>query len=206
VRQFFLDTVAKIKRGSVGKKVTLTGFAVLLLVVLTSMNGRQPQVHVVRSGNSGDLQCSWQRQLQYQFEMNGQRLRMDIIANNIANIETTRTSEGGAFQRRHTTMRPLMSQSYCLSPLLPSTLTGGLGEGVRVLRIERDTSRGPLQWDPSHPDAIRSGSAEGYVELSNVVLVTEMVDLIAASRLYESSEALLESEKVIFHKTLDIIM
>lgn len=136
--------------------------------------------------------------------MSAQRLRMDVISNNIANVETTRTTEGGAFKRSRVIMRPLIDQPYWRSPLLPSTLDNGAGQGVRVDRIEKDSSAGMLSWDPTHPDAILSGPKAGYVERSNVVLVNEMVDLISASRSYEASATLVESEKVAFSKALDI--
>lgn len=136
--------------------------------------------------------------------MSAQRLRMDVISNNIANVETTRTTEGGAFKRSRVIMRPLIDQPYWRSPLLPSSLDNGFGQGVRVDRIEKDASSGMLSWDPTHPDAILSGPKAGYVEKSNVVLVNEMVDLISASRSYEASATLVESEKVAFSKALDI--
>ncbi|NIZ40046.1 flagellar basal body rod protein FlgC [Entomospira entomophila] len=136
--------------------------------------------------------------------MSAQRLRMDVISNNIANVETTRTPEGGAFKRSRIIMRPLVDQPYWRSPLLPEALDSGPGQGVRVARIEKDNTRGALRWDPTHPDAMVSGPEAGYVEQSNVVLVNEMVDLIAASRSYEASATLVESEKAAFSKALDI--
>lgn len=136
--------------------------------------------------------------------MSAQRLRMDVISNNIANVETTRTPEGGSFKRSRVVMRPITDQPYWRSPLLPASLDNGPGQGVRVERISQDSSRGVLRWDPTHPDAILDGPEKGYVELSNVKIVNEMVDLIAASRAYEASANLVESEKVAFNKAMDI--
>ena len=111
------------------------------------------------------------------------RLRLDVIADNMANVNTTRTPEGGAFKRSRVIMRPVTEGPYWRSPFLPQSLDNGLGAGVRVVEIQKDRSTEPRYvYDPTHPDAILSGPREGYVEMPNVDIVTEMVDMISASR------------------------
>jgi len=90
-------------------------------------------------------------------------LKMDIIANNIANEETTRTAEGGPYVRKILEISP--------------------EKGIEIIDDTKNKNR--LMWNPSHPDAIRNGDKQGYVMLSNVDIITERVDLMAASTLYE---------------------
>ena len=115
--------------------------------------------------------------------MSAERLRTDVISDNIANASTTRTQEGGAFKKSTVVMRPVAdSNPQWNSPFTPSSLDNGAGKGVKVLEITKDTSQGRLVYDPTHPDAIQSGPNKGYVEYPNVNIVNEMVDLISASR------------------------
>jgi flagellar basal-body rod protein FlgC len=84
-------------------------------------------------------------------------------------------------------------------------MDNGIGRGVRVLEIQKDqTAKNPLRWDPTHPDAIQSGPQQGYVELPNVDVVTEMVDMISASRSYEANASIIEGSKAMFQRALDI--
>ena len=133
------------------------------------------------------------------------RLRMDVIADNMANVNTTRTTEGGPFRRGRVIMRPVSEGTFWRSPFLPENLDNGIGRGVRVVEVQRDTStENPLRWDPTHPDAIRTGPRAGYVELPNVDIVTEMVDLISATRAYEANASVIEGAKAMFQRALDI--
>lgn len=133
------------------------------------------------------------------------RARMDVIADNMANVNTTRTAEGGPFKRSRVIMRPSVESPYWRSPFLPESLDNGIGKGVRVAEIQKDyATEHQLRWDPTHPDAIKSGPREGYVELPNVDIVTEMVDLISASRSYEANAAIIEGSKQMFQRALDI--
>jgi len=90
-------------------------------------------------------------------------LKMDIIANNIANEKTTRTVEGGPYARKILIISP--------------------ERGVEIINDTKNENR--LMWDPSHPDAIINGDRKGYVVLPNVDITTETVDLMATSRLYD---------------------
>ena len=137
--------------------------------------------------------------------MAAERLRSDVISNNIANASTTRTQEGGAFKKSSVILRPVSDQSaQWRSPFLPSALDNGPGKGVKVLEIKKDTTQGRLVYDPDHPDAIKSGPNAGYVEYPNVNIVNEMVDLISASRAYEANATVVDGAKDMFKAALEI--
>ncbi|MDR0722227.1 MAG: flagellar basal body rod protein FlgC [Treponema sp.] len=137
--------------------------------------------------------------------MSAQRLIADVIADNIANASTTRTTEGGPYRRSRVIMRPKTEGPYWRSPFLPDMMDNGPGQGVRVVEIQKDfTTKNRLVYDPTHPDAITSGPQEGYVEMPNVDIVTEMVDMIAASRAYEANASIIDGSKTMFQRALDI--
>ncbi len=137
--------------------------------------------------------------------LTAQRMRQDVIANNIANATTTRTPEGGPFLRSRVIMRPRVDQPYWRSPFTPSRLDNGVGQGVRVVEIQKDRDSEPrLVWDPEHPDAIKSGPRAGYVEMPNVDIVGEMVDMISASRSYEANVAVVNGAKAMFQQAINI--
>jgi len=137
--------------------------------------------------------------------LSANRVRLDVIADNMANATTTRTTEGGPFRRSRVVMRPMAEGPNWRSPFLPDTLDNGIGKGVRVVEIQKDRSTEPrFVYDPEHPDAILSGPREGYVEMPNVDVVTEMVDMISASRSYEANAAIIEGSKSMFQRALDI--
>jgi flagellar basal-body rod protein FlgC len=121
--------------------------------------------------------------------MSAERLRMDVIAENLANAETTRTPEGGPYRR----------QEVVLEQASPSF--GEVLGGVRVAGIVSDSSPARRVYDPGHPDADK----QGYVTLPNVNPVTEMTDLIDASRAYEANVTAMQSAKQMFSKTLDLL-
>ncbi len=136
--------------------------------------------------------------------MAAERLRTDVIADNIANASTTRTPEGGPFKRSRVILRPINSQPYFRLPFQPESFDQGAGKGVRVVEIQKDNSPSRLVYDPTHPDAIKTGPKAGYVEMPNVNIVTEMVDLIAASRAYEANSTMANGSKAMFLKALEI--
>ncbi|MDR3193079.1 MAG: flagellar basal body rod protein FlgC [Treponema sp.] len=137
--------------------------------------------------------------------MSAQRLRSDVIADNMANASTTRTAEGGPFRRSRVIMRPRVESPYWRSPFLPDTLDNGVGKGVRVAEVQKDyATENRLVYDPTHPDAIRTGPRQGYVEMPNVDIVTEMTDLISASRAYEANASIVEGSKAMFQRALEI--
>ncbi len=124
--------------------------------------------------------------------MTAHRFWMDVIASNIANAETTRTPTGGPYRRKEVVFASFSQQLDG---------AGGVGEGVRVMGVVEDTSPPRLVYDPGHPDA----REDGYVEMPNVNPVTEMVDLVVASRAYEANAMALEAAKAMFLRALDIL-
>ncbi len=133
--------------------------------------------------------------------LTAERLRMDVISNNIANVNTTRTEGGGPYQRKYVVFKPRESQEFAgvLSSAMNST-GFKTGDGVRAVGIEADNTQGRLVFDPGHPDA----NADGYVELPNVNIVTEMVDMITASRAYEANVTAVNAAKSMAMKALEI--
>ncbi|MEP7383049.1 MAG: flagellar basal body rod protein FlgC [Gemmatimonadota bacterium] len=142
--------------------------------------------------------------------MSLQRLRMETVATNIANAETTRTEGGGPYRRRVVVAEPAVREGSAPSyPPLPSTdsqagvspedPTSALG-GVRALAIEEDPSEGPMVYDPGHPDA----DATGYVRYPNVQVTNELVDLMEARRVYEANATVFQAAKQLLRRALDI--
>jgi len=137
--------------------------------------------------------------------LTAERLRLDVISDNIANANTTRTADGGPFRRSRVIFEPRVEQPYWRSPFLPEALNNGIGKGVRVAEVEKDMdSELRLVYDPTHPDSIQTGPKKGYVEYSNVNTVSEMVDMISASRAYEANVAIMDGSKSMFSKALEI--
>ena len=136
--------------------------------------------------------------------LTAQRLRMDVISNNIANANTTRTTDGEPFRRRRVVLRPRNDHLEFRTRFLPQALWRGMGEGVRAIKIEEDRSPLRLVYDPNHPDALKSGPKKGYVEYPNVNIVTEMVDMITASRSYEATATAIEANKTMTKNALEI--
>jgi len=132
-------------------------------------------------------------------------MRLDVISDNIANANTTRTAEGGPYRKSRVVFRPVVDQPYWRSPFLPDKLDNGIGQGVRVSKIEKDMdSELRLVYDPTHPDAIKTGPQKGYVGYPNVNIVNEMVDMISATRAYEANVAIMDGSKSMFQKALQI--
>lgn len=121
---------------------------------------------------------------------------MDTIANNLANVNTTRTANGGPYRRQ---MLVYAERSQVGSVLRAPPLKWN-GNGVRVLGIVEDDSPPRLVYDPGHPDA----DEQGYVGMPNVNVVTEMVDMIGASRAYEANLAAMNAAKSMALKALEI--
>lgn len=129
--------------------------------------------------------------------MTAERLRMDVISNNIANVNTTRTEEGGPYRRQVPIFQSRSGQNS-FSQILSQQMD--TGSGVRVTGIVKDNSPTRRVYDPSHPDA----NKEGYVEMPNVNIVAEMVDMITATRAYEANVTSVNAAKNMAMKALEI--
>ncbi|MBB5217682.1 MULTISPECIES: flagellar basal body rod protein FlgC [Treponema] len=137
--------------------------------------------------------------------MSVQRLRSDVISNNIANATTTRTQEGGAYRKQTVIVEPIAKDNpVWRSPFLNEGMDNGPGKGVRVSKIVKDSEKGRLVFDPGHPDAIQSGPHKGYVEYPNVNIVNEMVNMIDANRAYEANSSVIQGSKEMFSAALEI--
>lgn len=133
--------------------------------------------------------------------MSAQRLRMDVISENIANADTTRTREGGPYVRKNVILTEKVSMKNTFGQVLNRTING-VGDGVKATAIVRDTDTDMnLVYDPSHPDA----DENGYVLYPNVNVVTEMTDLIDATRSFEANATAFDASKTIASKGLSIM-
>jgi flagellar basal-body rod protein FlgC len=124
--------------------------------------------------------------------LNAQKTRLDIVAQNIANAQTTRTPEGGPYQRQVVSFESELVQREA-----------GLGaamQGVKVGSISADRTPGQQVYNPQHPDA----GKDGLVTMPNVNLAYEMVDLITASRAYEANLSVVKNARQMAMKALDI--
>jgi len=132
--------------------------------------------------------------------LSAQRLRMDTISQNIANVNTTRTENGTPYRRRIVLFeeKSLVAPfSEYLSDASRKEISGG---GVRVAKVIQDQSPFRKVYDPGNPDA----DAEGYVQMPNIDVVTEMVNMISATRAYEANVTAINSSKSMAMKALDI--
>jgi len=132
-----------------------------------------------------------------------QRTRMDIHAQNLANVDTTRTAEGGPYRRRAVIFeeRTAGASGNTFADVLRNRIMAGSGGGgVRVHSILEDPSDGPRVYDPGHPDA----DAYGYVMRPNVNVIAEMVNMISASRSYEANMTAWSVTQSMMNRTLEI--
>ncbi|MCR5100082.1 MAG: flagellar basal body rod protein FlgC [Butyrivibrio sp.] len=131
--------------------------------------------------------------------MTAQRFRMDIISENIANANTTRTETGGVYTRKVVTFAEKNSQSQ-FHKILNERLQRYSGTGVKVSTVQNDRwTDYNMVYDPSHPDA----DENGYVTYPNVNTITEMTNLIDASRAYEANATAFTASKNIATRGLE---
>ena len=123
--------------------------------------------------------------------LNAQKTRLDLVAQNIANAQTTRTPNGTAYQRQVVSFE---------SELVRRSMGGASLQSVRVASIAPDRTPGQQVYNPQHPDA----GADGLVMMPNVNLSYEMVDLITASRAYEANLSVVKNAKQMAMKALEI--
>jgi flagellar basal-body rod protein FlgC len=137
--------------------------------------------------------------------LSAERLRMDVVAENLANAQTTKDASGQPYKRKEVVLQEIGGGGF------GAQLAGAMGArtastdssvgGVQVAGIVQDSTAGKMVYDPGHPDA----NAQGYVQMPNVDPVTEMVDLITASRSYEADVTAMQTAKQMFTKTLDLL-
>jgi flagellar basal-body rod protein FlgC len=130
--------------------------------------------------------------------LTAQKLRMDIIAQNIANAEVTRTERGIPYRRKMVVFNSLAEGGNFRETL--NNVMGVKGKGVKVSAVVEDRSPFVRVYDPGHPDA----NEEGYVLLPNVNRTQEMIDMLAASRAYEANVTAFNATKAMALKALEI--
>jgi len=151
------------------------------------------------------------------YGLSAQRFRMNVISSNIANANTTRTSEGGPYQRREVVFKAtdfdkalneqmkeknnmLDYENPLDDPFLQKDANPAI-MSVVVDKVVRDDSEFRLKYDPSHPDS----NSEGYVSYPNINPVIEMADLIEATRAYQANVAAFQSSKNIANSSIDMM-
>jgi flagellar basal-body rod protein FlgC len=132
--------------------------------------------------------------------LTAQRVRMDVIANNVANAETTRTDQGGPYKREQVRFLPRGASPF---GMVVDRLFGGADRsyhGVDVVSVSTDDATPRQVYDPGHPDA----NDQGYVSYPNINPVTEMVDMMAATRAYQANVTVMNTAKQMALKALEI--
>lgn len=142
--------------------------------------------------------------------LTAQRLRMDVTAGNIANAEATSTPEGGPYRREQVVFTPIRLQTgaagarpggaFASVLAAPPGQAETVGAGVQVRSIVQDDSPPRLVYDPRHPDA----DEDGYVAYPDINLVTEMTDMLSASRAYEANVTVVNVAKSMAQRALEI--
>jgi len=125
------------------------------------------------------------------------RMRMDVINENIANINTTRTASGDPYRRKYVVFQEIRSDRDFAAFFNRARTAAG---GVRVVEIGEDEAEFKYDYNPTHPDA----DENGYVRMPNVEVVQEMIDMMAAFRSYEANITALNTFKDMATKTLEI--
>ncbi|MFQ6098125.1 MAG: flagellar basal body rod protein FlgC [Armatimonadota bacterium] len=126
-----------------------------------------------------------------------QRVRMDVIANNLANANTAGRSGGEPYRRQVVVFAERATRATAPAPFAEAILPGG----VDVVAVVPDDGPPRLVYDPGHPDA----DADGYVHLPNVNPMLELVDMISATRAYEASVGLISAARDVLAAALDIL-
>jgi len=128
--------------------------------------------------------------------LTAQRLRMDVISQNIANVNTTRGADGKPYRRKVV----VFAENRDFESILNEEIDKNNLNGVKVLAVEDDQSPFKRIYDPGHPDADK----DGYVTMPNVDVIIEMVDMISATRSYEANVTAVNAFKSMAMKALEI--
>ena len=132
--------------------------------------------------------------------LTAQRYRMDIISQNVANANTTRTEEGTPYRRKVVTFQERTTDITSFGTIFRRAHGMDIGDGVKATGVYEDQSDLVMVYDPSHPDA----NEDGYVLYPNVNIVTEMTNMIDAERAYQANATAFEASKGIAMKGLEI--
>jgi flagellar basal-body rod protein FlgC len=151
--------------------------------------------------------------------MQAERMRAEVVAANMANAETTRTASGGPYRRQEvvfaanrgdpgfldslTSASPGAAANPPIMPMLPGALlpSAGIAPGVHIAQVVQDPAPPLKRYDPGHPDA----GSDGYVAYPDINPLTEMVDLIGATRAYGLNGSAVQAEKGMLSAALEIV-
>ena len=131
--------------------------------------------------------------------LKAERVRAEVVAANMANAETTRTAEGGPYRRQQVLFQQAGADQSFASTLLGSHAT--VSGGVDVAGVVSDTTAPLERYDPSHPDA----GEDGYVAYPDINPLTEMVDLMGATRSYGLNATAVQAEKNMVSSSLELL-
>lgn len=138
--------------------------------------------------------------------MRAERMRAEIVAANMANAETTRTESGGPYKRQHVVFASNQPDTEFAQSMANAARSFGNPEnadppgGVHIAQVFEDAAPPPKRYDPGHPDA----GPDGYVAYPDINPVTEMVDLMGATRAYGLNSSAVQAEKGMITSALDI--
>lgn len=130
--------------------------------------------------------------------LTAEKTRIDIIAKNMANVNTTRSTGGMPYRRQMAVFEENKTSAF--SEYLNKHINKFEGKGVKISKIVEDESPFKLVYEPGHPDA----DENGYVKMPNVDIVKEMVDLISAQRSYDANITAMNASKSMLMKALEI--
>jgi flagellar basal-body rod protein FlgC len=138
--------------------------------------------------------------------LTAERWRAEVVSANMANAETTRTPQGGAYRRQLLVFRAQPMPRFpmllaAMHPDIPGTVSGRVPGGVRVDQVVADQSPLPRRYEPGHPDA----DGAGYVTYPNVNPVMEMTDLLSAVRAYQLNASAVQAAKTMIQQSLQIL-
>lgn len=135
--------------------------------------------------------------------LSAERLAMDVIANNIANVNTTRTPQGGAFKRQLVVFAQKVDNEAKQQAQAAGLSSSGVGnlDGVSATQIIDDPSPDRLVYDPGNPDA----DGQGYVHYPNIQIIKEMVDMMTAQRAYEANVSAIKESRAMGNAVLGIL-
>jgi flagellar basal-body rod protein FlgC len=132
--------------------------------------------------------------------LKAERVRAEVVAANMANSETTRTADGGPYRRQHVVFAAAEGERSFANALLGNADATAAG-GVNVAGVVSDAGAPLRRYDPQHPDA----DAGGYVAYPDINPLTEMVDLMGATRSYGLNASAVQAEKSMIGSSLELL-
>ena len=145
--------------------------------------------------------------------MLAERQRAEVVTSNLANAETTRTAQGGPYQRQHVVFGAAQPGAFAhelsaagampmsMPTSMPTSMNDPRGQGVKVTAVVADTAPPVRRYDPSHPDA----DAEGFVNMPAINPVEEMADLMGAARSYELNATAVQATRGMISQSLELL-